>query len=93
MSLKEQQINEIKSYPIHSVNMKAGEMAIHSLRTVHRSKGNQTLQRRFAIALRVFTAKTTFDVAECGRPYLLSGNPLHWKQKTRGTIPISWHIQ
>ena len=93
MSLKEQQINEIKSYPIHSLNMKAGEMAIHSLRTVHRSKGNKTLQRRFAIALRIFTAKTASAVAECGRPYLLSGNPLHWKHKIRDTVPISWHIQ
>ena len=93
MSLKEEQFNEIKSFPIHSVQMKAGEMSIHSLRTVHRSKGNKTSHRRFAIALRVFTAETTPEIAECGRPYLLTGDALLWKNKIRDTIPISWHIQ
>jgi hypothetical protein len=93
MSLKKKQLDEIKELPLHSINMEAGEMVVHSFRTVHRSKGNHTRMRRFAIALRVFTAKTNPEIAECGQAVLLSGDALLWKSRLRSSIPISWHIQ
>jgi ectoine hydroxylase-related dioxygenase (phytanoyl-CoA dioxygenase family) len=70
--------------------MEAGQMSIHSFRTVHRSQRNRSRERRYGFAIRFLSAETSCEAAESGVATLVRGSVRANTFMLRPFFPMSW---
>ena len=73
--------------------MPLGHLSLHCFRTVHRSSGNHSADRRFGYITRFASAGVTEEAAECGVAFLASGKEDATNLSLRKDFPISWNVR
>ena len=70
--------------------MPIGHLSLHCFRTVHRSNGNTSGDRRFGYVTRFVSPQANPKAAECGMAYLATGENKPANLTLQKTFPISW---
>jgi len=70
--------------------MRPGCMSLHCFRTIHRSGGNFTQERRFGYVTRFMAPTVTPEASECGTAYLAQGENEPARLSIQPFFPISW---
>jgi phytanoyl-CoA hydroxylase len=70
--------------------MPVGHLSLHCFRTIHRSNGNFTPDRRFGYVTRFVAPSVSAEAAECGAAYVALGDNTPRTLSEQSHFPVSW---
>lgn len=92
LGLTPDQVQSVEAGEVALNEMEPGQMSLHHIRLAHRSKTNQTQDRRVAYVVRYMTPSVSAESAEAGMAMLARGRCPTRHFSLRANFPVSWGL-